>query len=165
MEERRRNKKEREKSISVSFVMSCLHMTPGLGLSYPGELTLTFPLCFSCLSPSPILLIPLLLQPFLYFTPTLTSPSAPHSNTCSLVCCSAIFPSLFLRLPVIFFYLLIFSHHTFHFLCLSLLYTLLPFTFLTIFELISQTQTVPLGWKKGLLILNTFNSNIFSFVL
>lgn len=59
-----------------------------------------FTLFFLALSPSPTFLIHLLLQPLLYFAPTLNSLCAPHSNTCSQPCFPTVFPSLLLWPPL-----------------------------------------------------------------
>lgn len=62
-----------------------------------------FTLFSLALSPSTTFLIHLLLQPLLYFTPSLNSLCAPHSNTCSQPCFPTVFPS-FLLSPPLFLY-------------------------------------------------------------
>lgn len=86
---------EREKSISVSFVLSCLHMAPWLGFS--------FSVRWARFNPSPLFLSSspdssaLTTSPLFY---TYSYLPAPHSNTCSPLCFSTISPSLLLWPPL-----------------------------------------------------------------
>lgn len=100
---------ERKRKRDFHFSVICLVMS-----SY-GTLAWFFLLCqvssfspftlFSlALSPSTTFLIHLLLQPLLYFTPTLNSLCASHSDTCSQPCFPTVFPSFLLCPPLLLYH-------------------------------------------------------------
>lgn len=93
--------KEREKRIPFRCDLSCLVSVWHLGLVSPLLLGMLVP------PTSPIFLVhfPISHSPdFSALTPTLTSVSAPHSNTCSLLCLFKTSPSLSFSLTSRFHY-------------------------------------------------------------